>query len=210
MATRNTPDSNREVQSDFNEAISLLAGQDHRLPQVEGRYHRIDVWLNDVRDLFSVTPDPFDPAALERPGIETVINQLKPIRLTRPLRLVIHLPGVIPDGLLEQTQAALARYCRARLAETRLELTSLRWQGLKALQTGLIFLSVCLFLSAGADGAEWLPESLRQLASESFIIAGWVSMWHPAELLLYAWWPYWRATRIYQRIHDAEVLLVGT
>jgi hypothetical protein len=82
---------------------------------------------------------------------------------------------------------------------------SLRWQAIKATQTGLLVLTLALLGAAAADGAESLPDTLRSLISESLIIAGWVSMWHPAELILYAWWTPWRQIRIYERIQQMEV-----
>jgi hypothetical protein len=42
---------------------------------------------------------------------------------------------------------------------------------------------------------------------ESLIIAGWVVMWHPLEVLLYGLWPVTRERRLLERLAEAEVLL---
>ena len=34
-----------------------------------------------------------------------------------------------------------------------------------------------------------LPSFSRKLLRESLVLAGWVGLWHPMELFLYAWWP---------------------
>ncbi len=43
--------------------------------------------------------------------------------------------------------------------------------------------------------------------SEGFLIAGWVSLWYPIEVLLYEWWPYSRENRIYERIMNMDIVL---
>jgi hypothetical protein len=40
---------------------------------------------------------------------------------------------------------------------------------------------------------------------ESLIIAGWVVMWHPLEVLLYGLWPVVRERRLLERLAAAEV-----
>jgi hypothetical protein len=154
--------------------------------------------------------DPFDATAREQSGMNELVEALKPTGLRDPLHTVLTLPANQVDAALaDRVREAVTRYCRARIAENRNELASLRWQGLKSLQTGVLFLGLCLFLSAAVDGAEVIPDSLRRLGSEGFLIAGWVSMWHPAELLLYAWWPYWRQIRVYQHIMNMEMSVLA-
>ncbi len=42
---------------------------------------------------------------------------------------------------------------------------------------------------------------------EGFLIAGWVSLWHPIEVLLYEWWPLSRENRIYESIMKMEIVV---
>jgi hypothetical protein len=42
---------------------------------------------------------------------------------------------------------------------------------------------------------------------ESLVIAGWVVMWHPLEVLLYGLWPVVRERRLLERLAAAEIEL---
>jgi hypothetical protein len=173
-------------------------------------FYSITLHLNDVKYLFQeADPDPFLVQDPRGSGIDQLISEFMPLSLTRKVRTTIVLPrGQVTDNIEQSTGAALHRYCDARIHEVNNELTSLRWEGIKSLQTGLIFLAVCLVLSALFDGLAVIPEFLRQFLSQGFLIAGWVSLWHPIELLLYGWWPLWRNRKIYQRIRDMELRIV--
>jgi hypothetical protein len=107
----------------------------------------------------------------------------------------------------KRVKEAVGCYAQARIQEAEIELAELRWLALKALQVGVLFLGVCLLVSTAAENADFLAESLRRLLSEGFLIAGWVSMWRPAELMLYEWWPQWRRIHLYQNIRDMDIVI---
>lgn len=196
--------------SPMSAGLALLGFQDRASRLDETSVQEFTLHLKDIYDLFTAPDyDPFGVHALDKSGLNYLAEQLKPRRLNHDLRLVIRLPGAIDTDLLPRVQTAVARYTAARIHENRVELVSLRMQGFKALQTGLLFLGIMLFLSAAAGSAEFLAEGLRALFAEGFLIAGWVSIWHPAELLLYAWWPHWRAIRVYEKLHDMELVIEG-
>ena len=172
------------------------------------RRYDITLHLDNLAQFFAVSePDPFDPRARFAPGLETIISELKPTALIKKVRATIVLP---PDQLAPDAEArlreAVARYCQHHITQNRQELISLRWQGLKALQNGLIFLGACLLLSTLFENAEMLPEWLRRFAGEGFLIAGWVSLWHPIEILLYEWWPFSRQINIYESIMRMDII----
>ncbi|MFN8376856.1 MAG: hypothetical protein U0694_28785, partial [Anaerolineae bacterium] len=50
-----------------------------------------------------------------------------------------------------------------------------------------------------------MPQWLDAFLSEGLIIAGWVSMWYPLEVLLYEWWPGYRDHQIYAYISRMDV-----
>lgn len=169
----------------------------------------ITLYLTDIHDLFNAPEfDPFTDQDYTSSGVEQIITELKPESLNRPIHTTIFLP---PDALAESTDqvigAAIRRYCGARIYEAENELASLRWRGLKALQIGLIFLAVCLLLSALFGSLMALPPFLQTFLGEGFLIAGWVGLWHPIELLLYEWWPHWRTKRLYERIQEMKITI---
>ena len=172
------------------------------------RRYDITLHLDNLEQFFAVPePDPFDPLARFGTGLETIISELKPKALIRRVRTTIRLPAdqLKPDAEAQLCEA-LTRYCQFHIRQNRQDLISLRWQGLKALQNGLIFLGVCLLLSTFFENAEMFPEWLRRFAGEGFLIAGWVSLWHPIEILLYEWWPLSRQIDIYKSIMGMDLI----
>ena len=173
----------------------------------ESRYD-FTLHLDNLGQFFSVPePDPFVPHARFDPGIDTIIGELKPKALIRQVRTTIVLPPnqIKPDAET-QLREALVQYCRHRIRQNRQDLISLRWQGIKALQNGLIFLGTCLLLSTLFENAEALQDWVRRLGSEGFLIAGWVSLWHPIEILLYEWWPFSRQIHMHESIMRMEII----
>ena len=170
------------------------------------------IQLDDVQDMFTEPEfEPFQDNRMATSGMEYIANHLKSSRLTQPIRALIFLPQArIQPGLTEHLRKAVRRFCQYRIEASQNELTSMRWQAVKALQSGLIFLGVCLLCSTLSEGAEFLPEWIRRLAGEGFLIAGWVSLWHPIELLLYEWWPHWREIQVYKRLLEMDVLVEGS
>ncbi len=173
----------------------------------EQRYD-ITLHLDNRAQFLAVSgPDPFDPRARFDSGLETVLSELKPTALIKKVRTTIVLPRdqITPDAEA-QLRVAVTRYCQHHVTQTQRELISLRWQGLKALRNGLIFLSICLLLSTFFENAESLQEWLRRFAGEGFLIAGRVSLWHPIEILLYEWWPFSRQINTYGSIMRRDII----
>jgi hypothetical protein len=165
----------------------------------------ITIPLNDGHDLFEAPDsDPFSPTWLDRAGLEYITELLKTDRLPNQLKVTLQLPKM-PEHSTTEVKQTVARYAQAKIDEGKREMLSLRWQTIKALQTGLVVLALALLGAAGVEGLESLPETLRSLLSESLVIAGWVSMWHPAELILYAWWTPWRQIRVYLHIQQMQL-----
>lgn len=170
-------------------------------------YYDITLKLDRIKDLFQEPEfDPFVPQVNSSSGIDQIISELKPTSLSCQVRTTILLPAdKLSENLEQLTIEALQRYCTARIDRTSNDLAFLRGRGIRALQRGLLFLAVCLLLSSLFDGLEHFPGLIRRFLSEGFLIAGWVSLWHPIELLLYEWGPYLRQKQIYELIKDMEL-----
>ena len=100
-------------------------------------YYDFTLRLNNINDLFQAPQlDPFAGQAFSISGIDQLINELKPKSLGRNVRTTIYLPGEqLSQDLPSLTQAAVKRYCESRIYQITKEMASLRWQGIKALQT---------------------------------------------------------------------------
>lgn len=173
------------------------------------KVYEITLNLDDMQHLFKAPElDPFSGHDHSLSGIEQILNELKTQSLKRPVRTILRLRRMYPNENIEQVcRQAIGRFCAARIHQITNELSALRSQGIKALQNGLLFLAVCLLLSTLFDGLETLPRLLRRFLSEGFLIAGWVSLWYPTELLLYEWWPHWRDKQLHERIQNMELVI---
>ena len=47
------------------------------------------------------------------------------------------------------------------------------------------------------------------MVKESFVIGGWVALWRPLEIFLYDWWPILAEARLFDRLGEMDVRLVG-
>ena len=68
---------------------------------------------------------------------------------------------------------------------------------------GLLFLGTCLLTTHLLEFAE--TNALGGVLRESLTIGGWVAMWRPMEIFLYAWWPLLRPRRIYENMSHVRV-----
>jgi hypothetical protein len=171
--------------------------------------NEIKLYLNEITHLF--TPPDFDPFAHQPvfvSGLEAAANEIKMANRRSEHRLVLYLPAETITPELEQTiRQALDHYCSYKLEESRREVTLLRWEGFEALQTGLIFMAVCLFISLYVSKQETIPEYLQTFVGQGLSVVGWVSMWKPIDIFLYQWWPHWQSRFVYDKIKRAELVI---
>ncbi len=62
-------------------------------------------------------------------------------------------------------------------------------QGLKELVLGVVYLAICLTASGSIGALDLQPDFPRALPAEGLVIVGWISLWHPVDLLLFCRWP---------------------
>ncbi|BCP53320.1 hypothetical protein K32_19370 [Kaistia sp. 32K] len=172
----------------------------------------VHLYLSDMHNMFQ-TPevDPFLGENIEASGIDQLIDTMnarhggqKPVSA-----IAIHLPEAqITPELPTRMSTAITNYCNAqiRLAAQKKRETWL--EGRKALRIGLVFWAICLALSLLFEEVIFTRHAMGRLFGEGFIIAGWVGLWRPAELLLYDWRPYSREIRRYEEIQRMKVVLV--
>lgn len=72
---------------------------------------------------------------------------------------------------------------------------------------GLVF-AACFVFAAVLDRTPALSDLGGALLSESFVIAGWVSIWYPINLTLYEWWPLHRRLKLLEGITRLDVKLL--
>ena len=168
----------------------------------------IDLRLNRVAQLFNTfDPSPFHERDLDDDAEAYIVACAREITHRHKFKLVIHLP---PEEAARedsrQLETAVNHYFLYRAQGQRREVLQVfrlaRW----SLVVGVVTLVSCLCLRALIvllDPQQQLLAS--EIVSEGLLIVGWVAMWRPIELFLYAWHPTRQMLRVYRNLSCAKV-----
>jgi hypothetical protein len=105
-------------------------------------------------------------------------------------------------GLEARCRAALHAVLERRLVRNRNDASSLRQEGYATLWRGLVFLALCLLGSRLMGVVDFAPGFIERFIDEGLVIAGWVALWYPLDVLLYQRWPLARERRLYETVRD--------
>jgi hypothetical protein len=172
----------------------------------------IDLVLSDPHDMFQ-TPevDPFLAQYIEASGIEQLIDTMNARSWSSSAitTVAIHLPASqITPELPARMEMAIRNYCNAQIRLAEQSKRAIAVEGRQALRIGLVFWAICLALSLLFEEVLFKSQLIGRLFGEGFIIAGWVGLWRPAELLLYDWRPYSREIRRHREILQMRVRIL--
>lgn len=167
----------------------------------EGAYSLVEMKLSEIRQLFnSFDPAPFREKDLDAHAETYILDSVRELPLSTPVKLVIHLPaGSCTNEMIEAVPAAVQTYFTYRAEITAKSLRAMLQQGRTALIIGVLFLFTCL-------AAQQLLSSLHKsglfwsILEEGFLISGWVAMWRPMDVFLYEWWPIRRSLKVYRKL----------
>jgi hypothetical protein len=173
------------------------------------KHATIQLRVGGLRQLFNaIDPSPLHERDLDPACEEFIVSWAREFPADEALHVEIrveHEPP--PPGLLEQLQPAVrAHFVRAASLQN-LRLRRMVREGRLSLAIGLAVLALCIS-AATLIPAETLGAA-GGILTESLIIAGWVVMWHPLEVLLYGLWPVVRERRLLERLAEAEVRSTG-
>jgi hypothetical protein len=175
----------------------------------------VSVRLDAVEDLF-VDPEPGADRYVS--GIEELYRAVKVHTrvLKRPdkYQVTIELPlEKITDGLAEEMNVKLKRYCQFKAEESHQNLLVLRHQGLDSVWVSVVALIPCLILGViylwlSQRGINSVLEAVFLVVTLALILSvGWVALWMPAETFLYDTWPFQQDMRVYQQMAEAELVI---
>ena len=171
----------------------------------------IEVHVAELSQLFnSIDPSPFHDKDLDDDAEEFIVSWAKEVGPDKPLGLLVHLdkPSVLADAG-QIVRSAVHSFFSGRSDASRRRLRDLFRTGRKSLLIGLVFLGSSIVAGNWIVGA--LPHStFAQLVRESLLIGGWVSMWRPLEIFLYAWWPIRDERRLQDRLAKMPVRIECT
>lgn len=167
----------------------------------------IEISLGRLQQLFnSLDPSPFHDRDLDHDAEEYIVGWAEEIALPRPLKLIIYLPqdqlGGVDQEVLER---AIHNYFAYQQRQSQRRFRLLVRDGRIALSIGIIFLFVCILIRQIAYS--FGSGTVSEIIAEGMLIAGWVAMWRPLEILLYDWWPIRRRTRVFGKLSTMPVVL---
>lgn len=114
----------------------------------------------------------------------------------------------VPDGehtRQTEVQTAIRTHFHEELAESEERLRSLAQKGHWSFLAALLVVGLLIVIS---EAVLHLGEGrLVTVLSESLIILAWVTLWGPAETLLFARFPLWRERDLLRALAEAEVVL---
>ncbi|WP_334176371.1 hypothetical protein [Pseudoxanthobacter sp.] len=169
----------------------------------------IPLRLNDIKTFFREPEiDPFEGESIDLSGIEQIMAAMKVESNWRRMtfRATISLPaGRGEEGYVRQLPQAIQTYCDRHILYEKRCIREIFLEGRRALRVGIVFLLVCVGLSALFEALFSSETLLGSTLSEGLMIAGWVGLWHPCELLLYSWWPHRQEVRLHEKIRAMEI-----
>lgn len=148
---------------------------------------RIEVQIDSLDELFAARTPSFErPDAPSDSGVERAIKALRRAGRRAPTRLVVRLSTV--TGAMPAEAAivgAIRAFAQQRAAELRNEAALTRRTGRIALWIAIVLMALALGGSAALSTFQPLPRLLNTLLVEGLIIAGWVVLWRPLDLLIF-------------------------
>jgi hypothetical protein len=108
----------------------------------------------------------------------------------------------------DKVRQAVAGWCDAQAAATENLLSVMAKERRRAWQIGGLFFAVCFAAATAMETVPALSGLGGTLISETIIIAGWVGVWHPLDLTLYAWWPHHFRLRLLHKVRQLEISLL--
>ena len=169
---------------------------------------RIEMKLRKVSQLFdTLDPSPFRETDLAIQAEEYIVDRALEFSDRVHIEIVIYQP---PDELrktnVSDIAAAVRYYFGLRSQAVSRELSELFKTGRLSLVVGMVILFICLLL--GWSFSQRMTEGpFSRVFSESFLILGWVAIWKPSEIFLYAWPPVAARIKLFDRLSGATVLL---
>lgn len=168
----------------------------------------IEIELRQISQLFNtLDPSPFRESDLALDAADYIVDCATDLPKDAPIEIVIHLPASeLSQASAVDITGAVKNYFGMRVHAASMELRELFKTGRLSLIVGLAVLSVCfllglLFVNSFKQGP------FADILRESFLIFGWVAIWKPSEIFLYAWPPIARRRKLLRRLSEAKVTI---
>lgn len=161
----------------------------------------LEVRILSVDQIFdNRDPAPFRDRDLDPDFVDYLVDGVRDLGTSKPIRIVVWLeqacpPGQIEEGVHSYFDHALARIDRRRREQVR--------SGGAALVISVI--AIVVLTGLGQLVAMTIPNALGAAFQTALEISGWVFMWRPIEVLVYDGIPMRRERRVLRAIATAAI-----
>jgi hypothetical protein len=165
----------------------------------------IELVLRNVMQLFnSLDPSPFHEKELDPDAEEYIFNAVVDQPKKIPVKMAIYLPEEsITDSTRESIILGIHNHFIYKSSVSDRELRRLFERGRIVLVIAMVFLFGSLL---GRQILSTLEQGLLvRMAGEGLLIFGWVTLWEPAYIFIYGWWPIVQKRKIYEKITTMEI-----
>ena len=171
----------------------------------------VEVAVKNSRQLFNERdPAPFRERDLDSQFVIYLVSAVEEFSLRTKMKIQILTSD--PDDLRPENSLIIGDAIRAYfLYESELAKSKLRKRYRSAryfFMIGLVALVVCLSLAQGIESLQSAPY-IAKIGSVSFVILGWVAVWHPMEALLYDWWPIREQRQYFDKMANMDIEVIG-
>jgi len=163
--------------------------------------HSIDIRVENVEQLFdNRDPAPYRARDLDTDLVDYLVDAAEDLYRHGPFRIVLWIGGnQRTDGL----NAAFVAQFDYELDRIRREGRRRRGIGAVALVLAAALLAV-LLTTAHFIAKTW-PGNFGEAVREGLVIASWVVLWRPIDIIVYDWIPPRRRRIIFRRLRDAPL-----
>ena len=164
----------------------------------------VSVEVVSVEMMLDLGNTPFTTPGLHADVASHILEHARHFPVRNNFRINVSVPA--KDMVYaEEVQLAIHHHFKTAEIHAARELSEIWRDGRIATMIGLLFMS--LLLGTGQLVMS-ITERESRLITESMTVFGWVSMWRPAELLLYDHWPVRRNRILARQLAKAEVVLI--
>ena len=165
----------------------------------------IELVLRNVMRLFnSLDPSPFHEKELDPDAEEYIFNAVVDQPKKIPVKMAIYIPEEsITGNTRESIILGIHNHFIYKSSVSDRELRRLFERGRLVLVIAIGILLMTLLARQILSTLE--QDLLIRMAGEGFLILGWVTLWEPAYIFIYGWWPIVQKRRIYTQITTMEI-----
>ncbi|MEY4176048.1 MAG: hypothetical protein RI900_3213 [Actinomycetota bacterium] len=148
-------------------------------------------------------PSPLEIRSLDPEAADWIEEWAEDLDNNRPITLEVIVADQRLDGREDAITSAVHAHFAYREWQAGRQLAKLMREGRLSLLIGVVALTAFSLLARLIGESD---HTAVQVAHESALVLGWVSMWKPMGIFLHEWWPIRRERRALRRLAESTVV----